>query len=332
MTGTHDVEAGPKLFGRRRASEPQRAVVIEERDFKKPQRPSGARLRELEAVGGRIAQRFQSALANYLRADIVVACDSPVLSSWADALHDLPQGDWLVPLASKGGDRAVLWVDESMQRMMIARLLGGTREEKAAGETGEADGERFEFEAALQIQIGPVSRAALHPFVRMLLREVNRLLFDGADDAFSVDGARAEQPPARLLRGGDAVATFGVRVRESADSGLLRLAVQARSLQRVLSDGEEVEAPSADPKARHQLEGVVRGLAMNVAVVLGQATIDLSEFLGLQAGDVLILDRRVGEALEVKIGGKPQFLASPGQSAGKLAVRLKSAIGAEGRR
>ncbi|HNB90583.1 MAG TPA: FliM/FliN family flagellar motor switch protein, partial [Plasticicumulans sp.] len=75
-----------------------------------------------------------------------------------------------------------------------------------------------------------------------------------------------------------------------------------------LSAPERESRTDPDPSLKKRLETTVRGLSTEVAVVLGGARIDLSEFLRLERGDVLVLDRRVGEALEISMGGRALFL------------------------
>ena len=46
----------------------------------------------------------------------------------------------------------------------------------------------------------------------------------------------------------------------------------------------------------------------------------------LQQGDVIILDKNLGEDMELFIGGKPKYLVQPGIIGNKMAVQITDKI------
>ncbi|MGQ9674399.1 MAG: flagellar motor switch protein FliM [Chloroflexota bacterium] len=59
-----------------------------------------------------------------------------------------------------------------------------------------------------------------------------------------------------------------------------------------------------------------------VSVILGTTDVDFEELLAVQPGDVIRLDSRVGQELEVAVAGKVKYLGLPGRVGNRLATRI----------
>ncbi|MFP8784282.1 flagellar motor switch protein FliM [Planococcus plakortidis] len=75
----------------------------------------------------------------------------------------------------------------------------------------------------------------------------------------------------------------------------------------------------------HEVEALEKRLQttkMDVAAVLGEATVDIKDFLDLKKGDILRLDEAIDAPVKLYIDQKQKFLAQPGISKGRLAVQI----------
>lgn len=70
------------------------------------------------------------------------------------------------------------------------------------------------------------------------------------------------------------------------------------------------------------VEKCLRVVVVEVEAVLGKSRITLEDFMQLQEGDVLPLQRRKGEPLEVLVEGQPVFKAQPGAHGKQLGVQI----------
>jgi flagellar motor switch protein FliM len=77
------------------------------------------------------------------------------------------------------------------------------------------------------------------------------------------------------------------------------------------------------------MESVVRSIDVGMAVVLGGASIELKDYMKLGVGDVMILDRKVGEPLRVLAGDAGEFTGQPGRIGNKIAVRILERLDSE---
>lgn len=71
---------------------------------------------------------------------------------------------------------------------------------------------------------------------------------------------------------------------------------------------------------------VVKSSEISVAVELGRTDVTLQELLGLDAGDVIVLEQKTDQALSVKVGNQVRFLAKPGIVGKKKAVQISRVL------
>lgn len=67
----------------------------------------------------------------------------------------------------------------------------------------------------------------------------------------------------------------------------------------------------------------VEGVPVDVEVVLGEARLSTRDLVGLEVGDVIVLDRRVDEPLEIRVGGISKFTGRPGLVGRRMAVVIE---------
>lgn len=88
---------------------------------------------------------------------------------------------------------------------------------------------------------------------------------------------------------------------------------------------------AADRGTPGNVEKCLRAPAVDVQVVLGKSRITLEDFMQLREGDVLTLQRRKEEQLEVLIEGCPVFKARPGKRGRRLGIQITGWITEEER-
>ena len=74
------------------------------------------------------------------------------------------------------------------------------------------------------------------------------------------------------------------------------------------------------------LETLVRHVDVPVKAILGKCNVSVSDFVHLQAGDIIRLDNRVNTDMQIYVGNIYKFTALPGTAKDKYAVRITSVI------
>jgi flagellar motor switch protein FliM len=74
------------------------------------------------------------------------------------------------------------------------------------------------------------------------------------------------------------------------------------------------------------MESMVRRVDVPVKAVLGKSIITVNDFVNIQPGDIIRLDSKVEDELDVYVGNIKKFSAVPGASKEVYAVRITSVI------
>ena len=84
------------------------------------------------------------------------------------------------------------------------------------------------------------------------------------------------------------------------------------------------------PEEIDMLSNRVSKAKLPIIAELGTSTITIREFLSLQPGDVITLDRRTDEGLHIRVGEKLKFIGTPGTIRDRMAVQIDQIVeGAE---
>ncbi len=70
------------------------------------------------------------------------------------------------------------------------------------------------------------------------------------------------------------------------------------------------------------MKNVLKQAPLSVIAELGNAEMTIEDFLYLQVGDVVKLNRKIDDPLVIKIGDIPKFTAQPGHLKNQMAVQI----------
>ncbi|WP_141500769.1 flagellar motor switch protein FliM [Paenibacillus luteus] len=80
------------------------------------------------------------------------------------------------------------------------------------------------------------------------------------------------------------------------------------------------------PEEFEILEQRVNKAKLPIVAELGESSITIKEFLGLNVGDVISLNKSVDDGLKIKVGDKLKFIGSPGSVKDRLAVQIDEVV------
>ena len=73
-------------------------------------------------------------------------------------------------------------------------------------------------------------------------------------------------------------------------------------------------------------EGIISRARIPIRALLGKSTISVNDFMNIQIGDIVKLDSRVDDELDVYVGNIMKFRALPGAISDSYAVRVTSVV------
>lgn len=126
-----------------------------------------------------------------------------------------------------------------------------------------------------------------------------------------------------------ALATFTATIGDT--EGLMNICMPHLVLEPILSKLSTNYLFSSikkdfDEEGKQKLEKRIRDTNVTASVEVGKTFISVSDFIFMQKGDVIRLDRKVDEELELKVEGKTKYLGVPGTYKNSMSFRVTKVI------
>ena len=290
-------------------------VQVKEYDFARPSKFSKEHLRTLEIIYDNYGRLLSTNLPIYLRKNIQVevmnseavtymefsnALSNPVLLGIID--FEPLKGNIIMEMATKLG------------YAIIDRMLGGE------GEPLEKTREFSEIELLI---------------IERIMTSCVELMREPWENVLDVNPRlqRIETNPqfAQIIQPSEMIAIVTINIKIGDVEGLINLCLPYLTLEPVMdklntkfwysnmqdSDGETYS---------DDIESLISKAMVPVTTVLGHSSINVSDFMSIQPGDIIRLDTKVDDELDVYVGDIKKFTALPGSSGKNYAVRLTSVI------
>ncbi len=136
---------------------------------------------------------------------------------------------------------------------------------------------------------------------------------------------------AQFISPGEMIAIITINMKIGDVEGMMNICLPYMTLEDVM-DKLNTKYWFSTMQARGEqeyteiIESVISKAPMPIKAVLGKSVISVNDFINLQVGDIIRLDRKVEDELDVYIGNIKKFTALPGASGDLYAVRVTSVI------
>ncbi len=284
-------------------------------DFARPVKFSKEHLRTLEIIFEHYGRLLSTNLPVYLRKTVqveVMSAETVTYSEFSNALSN-PVLLGIVNFSPLPGN-IIIELAENLGYAIVDRMLGGT------GLPLDKMREFSEIELLILERIYNVG--------------VN-LLSEPWASVCNVD-ARLERIEtnsqfAQIISPSEMVALVTLNIRLGEVEGLMNICLPYMTLEPVMDNlNTKNWYASLQEKDEHQytetIEALIARAPMPIKAVLGKSAISVNDFLGLQRGDIIRLNTRADEELNVYVGNIKKFTALPGESGDNYAVRITSVI------
>jgi flagellar motor switch protein FliM len=275
------------------------------RDFRRPMRLSAPQLERLRRAAEKAIPEIESAFTTWLRRPhkVTIAAASEVDAHAFLASLEEPMCVVVFDCANQPAWTA--W--DSGAAVGAAELALGTSEVKPQEPRALSS-----IEAKLLA--GLVNRVTAGAANSLNVEAKNFRFAQSADDLKTSREAIGASDPQRLC--------VQIALESAGETSTMRV-----YLPGVRSPDAEKPATNAKPAARAPLPAHLAAIPVDIEVQLGSTDLPLSELLGLEVGDVILLDVEVGSSLDVYVEGEACATARWGQHAGQLAIKI-DALGA----
>ena len=282
-------------------------------DFKRPTKFSKEHLRTLEIIYEHYGRLLSTNVPVYLRKNVQVSVASSETVTFAEFSNALsnPVLLTIVNFSPLQGS-IIMELTSGLGYAIIDRMLGGK------GETLEKTREFSEIEMSIIERVMVICMQLLRePWKNVT--EVNPYL------------ERIETNPqfAQIISPSDMVALVTMNVKVGDVEGLMNVCLPFFTLESVMDRLNTkfwfANMQKMDEEDYEQfIETMVRKVDVPVKAVLGKSVITVNDFVNIQVGDIIRLDSKVDDELDVYVGNIKKFSAVPGASKEAYAVRITS--------
>ncbi len=291
------------------------AVKIKEYDFARPAKFSKEHLRTLEFIFEHFGRLVSSNLPAYLRKNVqidVMNSESVTYSEFSNALAN-PVLLGIVNFSPLKGN-IIIELAENIGYSMIDRMLGGV------GEPLEKTRDFSEIELSILERIFTV--------VVNLLREPWKNVVELEP---RLERIETNSQFAQIISPSEMIAIVTINVTIGSVEGLMNICLPFLTLEDIMDKlntkywfstmQDRDEASYSDV-----IETAISKAHIPVKSILGTSTISVMDFVNLQIGDIIKLNKDVNEELDVFVGNIKKFKALPGSSTENYAVKVTEII------
>ena len=288
---------------------------IKNYDFLRPSKFSKEHLRTLESIFEHYGRLLSTNLPAYLRKNVqveVINAEAQAYSEFTNALSN-PVLLGVVDFSPLEGN-IIIELAENLGYAIVDRMLGG------GGTPLEKSREFSEIELTIIERIFNVFTDLLRePWSNVI--ELNPRLI------------RIETNPqfAQIISPSEMTSIVTVNIKIGNVEGLMNVCLPFACLEDVIDKLNmkywySTMRVKDDKSYDDVIESAIGRAKIPVRAVLGKSVISLNDFANIQVGDIIKLDTKVEDELNVYVGNIKKFTALPGSSSETYAVRISSII------
>ena len=284
-------------------------------DFARPSKFSKEHLRTMEIIFEHFARLMATNLPAYLRKSVtvdVVNSEVVIYSEFSNALSN-PVLLGVVGMQPLVGN-VIMEMASNIGFAMVDRLLGGY------GNSLEKEREFSEIELSILERIFSICVNLLQEPWKNVVEIEPRLERIETNSQF-----------AQIISPSETIAIITISIKVGDVEGLMNLCLPFDTLEPVIDKLNtkywySTMKEKDDNTYEDVIETAISKAKIPMKAILGRSSISVGDFANLQVGDIIKVNRKVDEELEVYVGNIKKFMALPGYSNDKYAVRVTDII------
>ena len=284
---------------------------VKDYDFARPAEFSKEHLRTLEIIFERFGRLLATNLPAYLRKSVsvdVVNSEVVIYSEFSNALSN-PVLLGVVGMDPLMGN-VIMEMASNLGFAIVDRLLGGV------GNSLEKERDFSEIELSILERVFTICVNLLHEPWENVVEITPRLNRIETNSQF-----------AQIISPSETIAIVTINLKIGDVEGLMNICLPYTTLEPVMDKlNTKYWFSTMKDKDSNSYEAAIENIIDNALIpmkaVLGTSKINVQDFVNLQLGDIIRLDRKVDDELEVYVGNIKKFKALPGYSDNKYAVRV----------
>lgn len=288
---------------------------VKDYDFARPSKFSKEHLRTLEIIFEHYGRLLSTNLPVYLRKTVqveVMNSEAVTYSEFSNALSN-PVLLGIVNFEPLQGN-IILEMASNIGYAIVDRMLGGK------GETLDKVREFSEIELLIIERILVVC-------VNLLQEPWQNVV----DISPRLERIETNSQFAQIISPGEMIAIVTINMKIGDVEGLMNVCIPYITVEDIIDKlntkywFSNIQNKD-DTNYAEAIESLIQRAQVPIKAVLGKSTISVNDFISLQPGDIVRLDRKVEDELDIYVGTIRKFTALPGASGKNYAVRITSVI------
>ena len=284
-------------------------------DFARPSKFSKEHLRTLEIIFEHFGRLLATNLPAYLRKSVnvdIVNSEVVIYSEFSNALSN-PVLLGVVSMKPLAGNM-VMEMASNLGFAIVDRLLGGT------GTALDKERDFSEIELTIIERIFSICVNLLKEPWENVIKVTPRLERIETNSQF-----------AQIISPTETIAIITINLKIGDVEGLMNVCLPYTLLEPVMDKLNTKfwfsNMQEKDPTMYGEvIENVISKTKVPIKAILGESKVNVSDFVNLQIGDIIKIDKKVNQELDVYVGNIKKFNALPGYFEDKYAVRITDVI------
>jgi flagellar motor switch protein FliM len=289
-------------------------------DFRRPNRISKNQVRTLQTIHENFSEVFGYYLVSKLQTVVSFTVTSVDQLFYSEFILSVSNPSCLYIFDMEGTDGSgIMEVSPELALTIVEMLLGGGGDIVPKPRT-----------------ITPIEQAVIRGVIEHALSDLRNSWRAIADLNFKYSRLEVEADFVQVAPSSEivVVVSFDVKIGNTNNTFMMNLCFPTFALEEVLSKLNKQQittnAVKVSPKKIRDNIAVVNQqistTRLPVIAELGKTSLTVGELLELKPGDVIKLENRINEEIEVIIGSRRKLAARPGTVDGKKAIRITRAL------
>ncbi len=283
-------------------------------DFRRPNRISKNQVRTLQTVHESFAEVFGYYLVSKLQTIVSISVTSVDQLFYSEFILSVSNPSCLYVFDIEGTDGSGIFeISPQLALSVLERLLGGIQESQPKTRS-----------------ITPIEQAVIRNIIEHALSDLKNAWRSIAELDFRYSRLEMEADFVQIAPSSEIVVVVSFDVNIGVQTYLMNLCFPTFALEEVLArlNRQQITTASLHPNSKRQQENMmllnqqIARTYLPVRAELGKTTLVVSDIMNLKEGDVIKLNKRVNEEIELIISGSRKFAGRPGIVEGKKAVRV----------
>ncbi len=284
-------------------------------DFARPAKFSKEHLRTLEIIFEHYGRLLSTTMPAYLRKTVqveIMNSEAVTYSEFSNALSN-PVILSIVNFEPLNGN-IIMELATNLGFAMVDRMLGGP------GDPLERSRDFSEIELLIIERIMTICSE--------LLREPWENVVDIQP---RLERIETNSQFAQIISPSEMIAIVTINIKIGDVEGLMNICLPYLTLEDVMDKLNTKFwysniTSKTEEDFRTDIEGLIHRAQIPMKCVLGNSSISVDDFVNLQVGDIIRLDRKAEDELSIFVGNIEKFKALPGSSGDKYAVQITEVI------